>query len=159
MKILIASDHAGFELKNKIIKKLKYDWQDLGPQSEDRVDYPDYADRLAHKIKPGQFGVLICGSGQGMSMRANKFSHIRAALCWSPESSELARRHNDANVICLGSRLLTEESIYEILNTFLKSPFDGGRHADRVKKISLSSKLKKTAIKSKTSSSTKKKKK
>lgn len=159
MKILIASDHAGFELKTKVIKKLNYEWQDLGPKNEDRVDYPDYADALARKIKPGQFGVLICGSGQGMSIRANKYPHIRAALCWSKESAELARRHNDANVICLGSRLQSEESILEILGVFFKSPFDGGRHADRVKKMSQSIKTVSAKLKKKTQSANKNQKK
>lgn len=138
MKIFIASDHAGFSLKNKIIEKLDHEWIDLGPQNEDRVDYPDFADQLARTLKPGQFGVLICGSGQGMCMRANRYSHIRAALCWSKESAELARRHNDANVVCLGARLLAEDTVFEILDIFFKSPFEGGRHADRVEKLSKS---------------------
>lgn len=140
MKILIASDHAGFELKTQVIEKLGYEWLDLGPKNEDRVDYPDFADLLAKRLSQGQFGVLICGSGQGMCIRANRYSNIRAALCWSKEAAELARRHNDANVMCVGSRLQSEDSILEIIEVFIKTPFDGGRHADRVTKLSAATK-------------------
>jgi ribose 5-phosphate isomerase B len=144
MKILIASDHAGFELKQKFIERFskmgqgKYEMIDIGPESADRVDYPDYVDKLvqAGRGEKNIMGVLICGSGQGMSMRANKYPEIRAALCWNEDSAKLSRQHNDANVLCLGSRLITEEMAFKIFEIFTTMPFEGGRHADRVKKIS-----------------------
>lgn len=141
MKIFIASDHAGFSVKQKVVELLqkKYSVFDLGPVSEDRVDYPDFADKVIAELKKdltNSLGVLICGSGQGMSMRANKFPFIRAALCWNEESAKLSRQHNDANVLCLGARLLDEKTIQEIVMAFFSTSFEGGRHADRVKKIS-----------------------
>jgi ribose 5-phosphate isomerase B len=146
--IYIASDHAGFLLKTHFLKKYSslvsspvssLAWHDLGPASEERVDYPDFAGRLAQAllINPLALGVLICGSGQGMCMSANRFKHIRAALAWSPEVAVLAREHNDANVLCLGSRVTAEPLCETILETFLATPFAGGRHQDRVKKMSL----------------------
>lgn len=140
-KVYIASDHAGFALKNKIVVKLQdlgFAVQDLGPASEDRADYPDFADKVCHALlkDPTAMGVLTCGSGQGMAMRANKYSHIRAALCWNSESAHLAREHNDANVLCMGARLLPEPLIFEMLNVFFQQEFAGGRHQDRVQKIS-----------------------
>jgi ribose 5-phosphate isomerase B len=138
MKLLIASDHAGFAMKQKI-KSLASDieWIDLGPESEDRVDYPDYADKVCKKIiSEGGQGVLICGSGQGMAMRANKYKEIRAALCWSEEISKLAKAHNDANVLCLAGRFLPPEEAKKILDAFLKTEFEGGRHTARVEKVS-----------------------
>ncbi|MEZ0392604.1 MAG: RpiB/LacA/LacB family sugar-phosphate isomerase [Pseudobdellovibrionaceae bacterium] len=154
----MASDHAGVELKSQIVKELlNFKWlpdvkrevHDLGPQSLDSVDFPDYADLVAHKIHgfslvqdntsqslPTEVGILICGSGQGMAMRANKYPHIRAALCWSPEVARLSREHNDANVLCLGSRVTTPEINLQCLEIFLTTPFSGGRHARRVAKVS-----------------------
>ena len=139
--VFIASDHAGFAIKDAVktkIQSLGLEVHDLGPTSEERVDYPDYADQVCLKIKenPQAFGVLICGSGQGMAMRANKYSFIRAALCWNEESALLARQHNNANIICVGSRLLEKETVDKILDTFFKQTFEGGRHERRVNKIS-----------------------
>ena len=116
MKILIASDHAGFELKQKFVERYKkmghgaYEIIDLGPETNDRTDYPDYADKLvkAGRSEKNVMGVLICGSGQGMAIRANKYPEMRAALCWNEDSVNWARQHNDANVLCLSSRLVTE---------------------------------------------------
>lgn len=142
MKTLyLASDHAGFSIKERLLSFLEENSsgniQDLGPRSEDRVDYPDFADRVCQKLKEDKeaLGILICGSGQGMAMRANKYKHIRAALCWSAESAQLAREHNNANVLCVGARLLEEPLILSILKTFLDTPFEGGRHEARVQKI------------------------
>ena len=146
MKIFIASDHAGFAIKQKVVdflgkeflKNHQYEVVDLGPQNEDRTDYPDYADKVIAEVKKDStaVGVLLCGSGQGMAMRANKYSFVRAALCWNEESAQLSRAHNDANVLCLGARLLPESDLFAALKAFLKTPFEGGRHADRVKKLS-----------------------
>ncbi len=139
MKIYIASDHAGFLTKQKIIEFLKKQHEviDIGPQNEDRTDYPDYADKLILELKKDTvaMGILLCGSGQGMAMRANKYVFIRAALCWNEESARLARAHNDANVLCLGARLLPENDLFSAINAFLATPFEGGRHADRVRKL------------------------
>ena len=142
--IYIASDHAGFECKKEIIKYLEknlsaYIVHDLGPSSSDRVDYPDYADLVCKKIineNSNDFGVLICGSGQGMAIRANKFKHIRAALCWDEESAKLSRAHNHANVLCVGSRLLEVDKIKEICTSFLTTQEEEGRHLGRVLKLS-----------------------
>ena len=136
--ILIASDHAGLSLKTFLIKNSpEFNWTDLGPSSEASVDYPDFADLLAKGIKtPNDFGVLICGSGQGMAIRANKYPHIRAALCWNTEVAQLSREHNNANVLCLGSRLISPDLAQNIFETFIKTDFAGGRHAQRVAKIS-----------------------
>jgi ribose 5-phosphate isomerase B len=158
MKIYVGSDHAGVELKSEVVKQLlnskwlpdvKREVHDLGPQSIDSVDYPDFADLVAHKIHgfslvqddssqsyPTEIGILICGSGQGMAMRANKYSHLRAALCWNPEVARLSREHNDANVLCLGSRVVDTDVNFQILQIFLTTPFAGGRHARRVAKLS-----------------------
>jgi ribose 5-phosphate isomerase B len=139
MKIVIASDHAGYETKQKIIEtfKNKFEFVDYGPNNEERTDYPDYADKVAQYVArgSGDLGILVCGSGQGMAMRANKYPQIRAALCWDEESAQLSRAHNDANVLCVGGRLLKLELVYKIITMFFATPFEGGRHADRVKKI------------------------
>lgn len=138
-EIFIASDHAGFDLKNKIFATLKsknFVIQDFGPQTSDRCDYPDFADLVSKNLKQKKCGILICGSGQGMSMRANKYKDVRAALVWSEEISKLAREHNDANVICLGARFFDLDNALKMINIFLNTKFEGGRHADRVKKIS-----------------------
>ena len=134
-KILIASDHGGFELKEKIIAKYpELEFEDLGPNNTDSVDYPDYAHDLTEKLSGG-CGVLICGSGQGMSMTANKKINIRAALCWNIEVSKLSRLHNNANVLCLGARVTEHNLCFEIFETFLSTKFEGGRHINRINKI------------------------
>lgn len=138
-KIYIASDHAGFELKQKLISQFaNLPWQDLGPSSTSSVDYPDYADKVCHKVMNDNtsMGFLICGSGQGMAMRANKYSNIRAALCWNTESATLSREHNAANVLCVGARLVAENDIFEIVRAFFATEFQGGRHQTRVDKLS-----------------------
>lgn len=136
-KLYIASDHAGFELKDQLLKALPdLPWEDLGAPSKDSVDYPDYADQLADKIQDDStFGVLICGSGQGMAIRANRFPHIRAALCWNEEVTVLSRQHNNSNVLCLGSKWQDLKASQEMLKLFLDTNFEGGRHARRVEKL------------------------
>lgn len=136
-KIFIASDHAGFELKKFITSNSpEVKWIDLGPISTVPVDFPDFADKVASEVNKGNgFGVLICGSGQGMAMRANKYPQVRAALCWDIKSAELARRHNDANLLCLGEREIKPELGLEIFRKFLSTSFEGGRHILRVNKI------------------------
>ena len=138
--VFLASDHAGFNVKelcSKELKSLGLEVKDLGPETDDRVDYPDFADKVCQEvINNSARGLLICGSGQGMSMRANKYSQIRAALCWNQQSAELSRQHNNANVLCIGARLLTEETIISILKAFFNTEFEGGRHQARVEKIS-----------------------
>ena len=137
--VLIASDHAGFSLKALIQKTLpEITWEDLGPLLSDRVDYPDFAEKLARKISSGDAtrGILICGSGIGMSITANKFAGIRAAVVENPVSARLSREHNDANVLCLGSRLLAAEYAAEIAQVWLSTPFTReGRHQMRIDKI------------------------
>lgn len=139
LTVLIASDHAGVRLKATIQKILKsYTWVDLGPQTPDRVDYPDFAEMLATKLVAGegQFGILICGSGIGMSITANKFPGIRAALVENATSARLAREHNDANILCLGARFIAAEYAAELVHIFLESHFVAdGRHKDRIAKI------------------------
>lgn len=137
--IFIASDHAGFEMKRQLIGRFPFlPWKDLGTMNTERVDYPDYAAKLCQALEPEvsqSRGVLICGSGQGMAMRANRFPFIRAALCWSEEVAKLAREHNDANVLCLAGRLTTFPIAELILKTFLSTAFEGGRHQQRVDKL------------------------
>ena len=140
MKIAIGSDHAGFELKEKI--KVFLDargtlWEDYGTDSENAVDYPDTAFPLAQAVVRGAFdlGILVCGTGIGMSIAANKVRGIRAALCLSPEMAEMARRHNDANILTLGGRILSPKAAMDIVETWLSAAFEGGRHARRVGKI------------------------
>jgi ribose 5-phosphate isomerase B len=140
MKISIASDHAGFEYKSHLLKKLKewgYDSIDIGPHSADSVDYPDFAHPLALSLekKESDLGILICGSGNGVCMTANKHKNIRAALCWNKDLARLARQHNDANVICLPARFISKRLATLIVQAFLTSEFEGGRHANRVNKI------------------------
>lgn len=137
-KIHIASDHAGFPLKVKVkshLKGLGYLVHDHGPADESRVDYPDYADALCSELQGDEMGILICGSGQGMVMRANKYPGLRAALCHNTEICQLAREHNDANVLCLGARFLKEDRALGIVDQFLSTSFSGGRHTQRVEKI------------------------
>ena len=138
--ILIASDHAGFELKEKLEAELKamgYGVDDLGPSSDASVDYADYAHPLAQRISEGKAerGILMCGTGLGMSYTANRYPHVRAAVAWTPEIAALAREHNDANVLVLPARFVGEEEGRAILKAWLDTPFAGGRHARRVEKI------------------------
>ncbi len=138
-KIFIASDHAGVELKRHLIERFSdLNFVDLGTHSGDSVDYPDYAKRLCEELEPHlpeACGVLICGSGQGMAMRANRYPFIRAALCWNTEVARLSREHNDANVLCMGARLMDNQTAEKILEVFLATQFSGGRHAGRVDKL------------------------
>ena len=135
-KIFIASDHAGFKLKSSIISKIKK-IIDLGPVSKDSVDYPDYAKKLSKKVasNKGSFGILVCGSGMGMSMTANKNKYIRAALCYSKKNTRLSRLHNNANIITLGSRLIDKNKAFNLIKIFLSTRFEGGRHLRRIKKM------------------------
>jgi ribose 5-phosphate isomerase B len=138
-KIFISSDHAGFKLKKNIIlkfsKKLKI--IDLGPESNYSVDYPDFAKKLSKKVasNKGSFGILICGSGMGMSITANKNKNIRAALCYNIKNTKLSRLHNNANIITLGERLIKKNKAFNLIRVFLSTKFEGGRHLRRVKKI------------------------
>jgi ribose 5-phosphate isomerase B len=137
-EIMIASDHAGFELKSQILNKMRIlNWKDLGTHANASVDYPDFADLVGAYIQknPNQKAVLICGSGQGMCMRANKYPNVRAALVYNTEIAQLSREHNDANVLCLGARFLNFEQAEKIINVFFETPFQGGRHQQRVDKI------------------------
>mgnify|MGYP001185345120 CR=1 FL=1 len=138
--IVLASDHAGFKLKEEVKKFLIKKNQtvlDLGTKNESSVDYPDFAHRLCSKMKKNnnQFGILICGSGTGMAMTANKHKNIRAALCYNPKSTKLSRLHNNANVMTIGARLTKKKVALKCVNIFLKTDFNGGRHLRRVKKI------------------------
>lgn len=139
MKVYIASDHAGFSFKSEMVKYLKdrFNLVDLGPANEDRVDYPDFAKKVSDHVSkdPGSYGILICGSGQGMAMGANRNKGIRAALCWDVPSVTLSREHNDANVLCLGARLIPLGLAQQIADKFLSTPFAGGRHLTRVQKL------------------------
>ena len=141
LRIAVCNDHAGYELKNKVmeylqdegVKKLK----DFGAFSAESSDYPDYAHPMASAIenKEFDFGISICGSGNGISMTLNKHKGIRAALCWKPELAALARRHNDANVLSLPARFITESEALDMVDTFFAAQFEGGRHQTRVDKI------------------------
>ena len=140
MKIFISSDHAGFSLKNHIYKNLKkknYKIEDLGPFTDKSVDYPIFAKNLANKISRNKtsFGILICGSGTGMAMAANKVKNIRAAVCYNMKNTKLSRLHNNANIITVGSRLTSKNLAFKLVNIFLKTKFEGGRHLRRIKKI------------------------
>ena len=139
-KIFISSDHAGFRLKEQIklyLSKKKISYQDLGPETNSRVDYPDYAHKVAKKVKINKMniGILVCGSGMGMNIVANKHIKIRAAQCFNQKSTKLSRLHNDANIITLGARLLTTKNALNCVNVFLNTKFEGGRHLKRIKKI------------------------
>ena len=143
MKIAIGNDHAGVEYKNEIIKYLKLEKikvKNFGTNSEESVDYPDYIHPVSNFVKKNKnsFGIIICGSGNGAAMTANKRSKIRAALCWNEELSILARQHNDANIISIPARFVTLDSALKMVKLFLKTKFDGGRHQKRVDKISSS---------------------
>ena len=139
-KVILASDHAGFKLKEEIKKfliKKRKEVLDLGTKSTSSVDYPDYAHLLSKKMRNvrNQYGILICGSGTGMSMVANKHKNIRAALCYNIKSTKLSRQHNNANVMAIGARLTNKKMALKCVNTFINTNFLGGRHLKRVKKI------------------------
>ena len=139
-KIFISSDHAGYNLKEKIKKKFskKYKFQDLGTyNSEKSVNYPDYAHKLSKKVSLStkNMGILVCGSGMGMSMAANRHKKIRAAVCYSVKNTKLSRLHNNANIITLGSRLTKKNTAFKCIEAFLSTKFEGGRHQKRIKKI------------------------
>lgn len=134
----VGCDHAGFNLKTALIARFSnVAWRDEGSFDSTSVDYPDYAEKVAIRLKenPKDLGLLICGSGEGMVMKANRYGWIRAALCWNVESARLSRAHNDANVLCLASRLIDEETNAKILTAFLETAFEGGRHQRRVDKL------------------------
>jgi len=139
-KIPIASDHAGYELKEKLAVKLAslgYEVEDLGADSPASTDYPDFAHPLAGMVSRGEVkrGVLLCGTGLGMAYVANRYPHVRAAVVWTPEVAEMSRRHNDANILVLPARYLSDADSESILETWLGTPFEGGRHERRVEKI------------------------
>ena len=139
-KIFISSDHAGYMLKEQIKKKFKkkYRFQDLGTDNlKKSVNYPDYAHKLCRKVSNNSknMGILVCGSGMGMSMAANRHKKIRAAVCYSVKNTKLSRLHNNANIITLGSRLTKKNTAFKCIEVFMKTKFEGGRHNKRVKKI------------------------
>lgn len=140
MTIAIGSDHAGYELKEEVKKYLEskgIQVQDQGVHSSERADYPDYAHAVADHVSASDdtLGIVICGSGNGINMAANKHGEIRSALCWKPEIAALARQHNDANVLALPARFISNKEAISIVNEFLSAEFEGGRHAARVDKI------------------------
>lgn len=139
-KLAIACDHAGFDYKEIIKKHLEgqYELQDFGTFSKDSVDYPDFVHPAATSVENGEneLGILICGSGQGVAITANKHQKIRCALCWEPELAALAKKHNNANMVAIPARFVSEEMALEIVDTFLNTEFEGGRHQNRVDKIS-----------------------
>ena len=139
-RIFISSDHAGFNLKEAIksyLSKKKIIFQDLGPLNNTRVDYPDFAHKVARKVKisVNNVGILVCGSGMGMNIAANRHKNVRAAQCFNLKSTKLSRLHNDANIITLGSRLLNKKIALTCVIAFLNTKFEGGRHLKRIKKI------------------------
>ena len=136
----IGSDHAGYEYKEDLISFLEgkgFKYKDFGTHSKDSADYPDYAHPVANAVETGEaaFGILICGSGNGVAITANKHQHIRAAICWGEELAELARKHNDANIICIPSRFVREGDVEKMVDIFMHTEFEGGRHLTRLKKI------------------------
>mgnify|MGYP001359646028 CR=1 FL=1 len=140
MKIAIGADHAGFEEKEKLKKtldELGFEYEDVGTFSTDSVDYPDFSQKVGEKIKAGEAerGILVCGSGIGVAIAANKMPGVRAAQAWNEETARLSRQHNDANVLTLGARVLPKEEIPKIVRAWLETDFEGGRHAGRVEKI------------------------
>lgn len=143
MKIAIGSDHAGYEYKTRIIQYLieqGIEMKDFGTLSTDSVDFPDFAHPTASAVENGEvdFGILICGSGQGVNMTANKHQGVRSALCWNTDIARLTREHNNANIIALPARFVAFEYAIEMIEVFLKTPFEGGRHEKRVVKIACS---------------------
>ncbi|MGD0281400.1 MAG: ribose 5-phosphate isomerase B [Dissulfurispiraceae bacterium] len=142
MLIAIGSDHAGLEMKNEVaavLKAMGHEYQDFGTDSPQSVDYPDFGEKVSDAVSRGKAdrGILICGTGIGMSIVANKFSNIRAALCNELFSAMMSRRHNDANVLVLGGRIIGKDLAKEIVKTWMTTPFEGGRHENRLKKIQL----------------------
>lgn len=140
VKVAIGSDHAGFEKKMLVKAFLEtkgYSLQDFGTYSDESTDYPDYVHPLADAVENGQFdfGIVFCGSGNGVNMTVNKHQGIRSALCWNPQIAELSRNHNNANICAIPARFLTDEETIQIVNTFLSSEFEGGRHLKRIEKI------------------------
>lgn len=140
--IIIGSDHAGFSQKNSVIQHLTkngYEVRDCGPFSSDSVDYPDYAHQVAENVlnDNNSLGILLCGSGNGVCLTANKHKGIRAALCWLPELGSLAKQHNNANILCLPARYISDELACEIVDNYLNADFENGRHLNRVNKIDL----------------------
>jgi len=141
MRIIIASDHAGYELKENL-KKLfsdRFEFEDGGTFSEESVDYPDFAHPLSEKVaaKEFPFGILICGTGNGMAMCANKHRDIRAGLCWHPDIAKLVRQHNNANILVMPARFISEQTAVEIMEAFFSTDFEGGRHQRRIDKINI----------------------
>ncbi len=141
MKIAIGSDHAGFEDKEKVKKQLDelgFEYEDVGTNSTESVDYPIYAQKVAEKVASGEVeqGLLICGSGNGMQIAANKVRGVRAALAWNEETARLARQHNDANVLSVPARMISPEEVSKVVKSYLEAKFEGGRHARRVEEIS-----------------------
>jgi ribose 5-phosphate isomerase B len=138
-KVYIASDHAGYALKQVIVKeflsKEAINFQDLGANSEKSVDYPKYAKKLSKKINKTSMGILICGSGIGVSISANRHKHIRASLCHNVNSARMTRKHNDSNVICLQGRPFVKKKIFAMLNAYFDTEFEEGRHTRRVKQL------------------------
>ena len=140
MKIAIGADHAGFEYKeelNKFLSEQKHMFEDFGTMSADSVDYPDFAHPVANSVESGasDLGILICGSANGVAMTANKHQDIRAAICWTEELAELARQHNNANIVCIPARFISLELAKKIVGKFINTEFEGGRHQRRVGKI------------------------
>lgn len=140
LKIAVACDHAGFERKQTVLKYLQeqgIEFKDFGAFSSERSDYPDFAHPLAIAVSNGEFdfGITLCGSGNGINMTANKHQGIRSAICWMPEIAALARQHNDANICALPARYITDEQAIEIVKIFLTTGFEGGRHLRRINKI------------------------
>ncbi len=138
--VTIGSDHAGYKIKQLIsdfLKEEDYVVNDVGTFSEDKADYPDFAHLVAKQLKDGksELGIVVCGSGNGVNMVVNKYSYIRGALCWNEQIAYLARAHNDANVLALPGRFITEEEAVIIVKVFLKTTFEGGRHEERIRKI------------------------
>lgn len=140
MNLALGSDHAGYELKEKIkdvLKEKNIGFEDFGPFSDESVDYPDFGHKVGSSVNSGdrEMGIVICGSGNGINMTVNKYPKVRSALCWSTEICELARQHNNANVLAIPARFISEELALSIVNTFIETKFEGGRHERRVNKI------------------------
>lgn len=141
MKVHIASDHAGYELKEAVKQhfSMGYEWEDHGTFSTESVDYPDFAHPLADAVSKDVTarGILICGTGNGVAITANKHANVRAALCWNHDIAALARQHNDANVLALPARFIDQDTAFDLISTFFNTPFEGGRHERRVSKINI----------------------
>ena len=141
MKVLIGSDHAGFALKEQLKKEFsnEFSFEDVGTFSEESVDYPDFAHKLTCQISqnPSSFGILICGTGNGMAMCANKYKDVRAGLCWNADIAALVRQHNNANILVIPARFITLEEAKNVFKTFFSTDFEGGRHQRRVEKVNI----------------------